>query len=63
MGRLLGCTCPGGRPASTPPRPGSGRLLLTHVPAWFDGEQLLAEAKEVFDGPVELVEPDAAYDI
>jgi ribonuclease BN (tRNA processing enzyme) len=40
-----------------------GRLLLTHVPAWFDGEQLLAEAKEAFDGPVELVVPDAGYAI
>lgn len=42
---------------------GVGRLLLTHVPAWFDGEQLLGEAKEAFDGPVELVAPDAAYEI
>jgi ribonuclease BN (tRNA processing enzyme) len=42
---------------------GVGRLLLTHVPAWFDGEDLLAEAKETFDGPVELVEPDASYEI
>ena len=42
---------------------GVGRLLLTHVPAWFDGEDLLAEAKEAFDGPVELVRPDATYEI
>jgi ribonuclease BN (tRNA processing enzyme) len=42
---------------------GVGRLLLTHVPSWFDGVDLLAEAKEVFDGPVELVEPDGCYDI
>jgi ribonuclease BN (tRNA processing enzyme) len=42
---------------------GVGRLLLTHVPSWFDGEDLLAEAKEAFDGPVELVRPDAAYEI
>jgi ribonuclease BN (tRNA processing enzyme) len=42
---------------------GVGRLLLTHVPVWFDGEQLLAEAKESFGGPVELVAPDAAYEI
>ena len=39
---------------------GVGRLLLTHVPAWFDAQELLAEAKEAFDGPVELVAPDAA---
>ena len=42
---------------------GVGRLLITHVPAWFDGEELLAEAKEAFGGPVELVAPDAAYEI
>jgi ribonuclease BN (tRNA processing enzyme) len=42
---------------------GVGRLLLTHVPAWFDGKDLLAEAKQEFDGPVELVEPDATYEI
>ncbi|MHA6796361.1 MBL fold metallo-hydrolase [Pseudonocardia bannensis] len=42
---------------------GVGRLLLTHVPAWYDGAVLLAEAKETFDGPVELVSPDTAYDI
>ena len=42
---------------------GVGRLLLTHVPAWFDGAQLLAEAREAFAGPVELVVPDAAYEV
>ncbi len=42
---------------------GVGRLLITHVPAWFDAQVLLKEAKEAFDGPVELVEPDAGYDI
>ncbi|MDN5860037.1 MAG: MBL fold metallo-hydrolase, partial [Pseudonocardia sp.] len=29
---------------------GVGRLLLTHVPAWFDGADILAEAKEAFGG-------------
>lgn len=42
---------------------GVGRLLLTHVPAWYDGARLLAEARDAFDGPVELVAPDAAYDV
>jgi ribonuclease BN (tRNA processing enzyme) len=42
---------------------GVGRLLITHVPAWNDGEEILAEAKAAFDGPVELVTPDAAYDV
>ena len=42
---------------------GVGRLLITHVPAWFVGEELLAEAKEVFDGPVDLVTPDGVYEL
>jgi ribonuclease BN (tRNA processing enzyme) len=42
---------------------GVGRLLLTHVPSWFDGADLLAEAEEAFDGPVDLVAPDATYAI
>ncbi|WP_281690701.1 MBL fold metallo-hydrolase [Pseudonocardia thermophila] len=40
---------------------GVGRLLLTHVPAWYAGADLLAEATEVFDGPVEVVAPGAGY--
>ncbi|MGI5128500.1 MBL fold metallo-hydrolase [Pseudonocardia sp. CA-107938] len=42
---------------------GVGRLLLTHVPAWFSAADLLTEAKEAFDGPVEVVRPDASYEI
>jgi ribonuclease BN (tRNA processing enzyme) len=42
---------------------GVGRLLITHVPAWFTGDELLAEAKAAFDGPVELVAADAEYEI
>jgi ribonuclease BN (tRNA processing enzyme) len=42
---------------------GVGRLLLTHIPAWCDPAALLAEAQEAFDGPVEVVAPDATYDV
>ena len=42
---------------------GVGRLLITHVPGWFDGAALVAEARETFDGPVELVMPGASYDM
>lgn len=42
---------------------GVARLLLTHVPAWADGPALLAEAREEFDGPTELVVPDGRYTI
>jgi ribonuclease BN (tRNA processing enzyme) len=42
---------------------GVGRLLLTHVPAWCAATDLLAEARECFPGPVELVAPDATYPV
>jgi ribonuclease BN (tRNA processing enzyme) len=42
---------------------GAGRLLITHVPAWFDGAELLAEAREAFDGPADLVAVGAAYTV
>jgi ribonuclease BN (tRNA processing enzyme) len=42
---------------------GVKRLLITHVPAWYDGEELLAEARSQYDGPAELVRPDAHYTI
>jgi ribonuclease BN (tRNA processing enzyme) len=44
-------------------RAGVGRLLLTHVPTWFEGADMLAEARAAFAGPVELVAPDACYDV
>lgn len=34
-----------------------GRLVLTHVPAWNDPHAALAEAREVFVGPIELATP------
>lgn len=42
---------------------GVRRLLLTHVPTWYYGDELLREAKAAFDGPVELVAPRAEYEI
>lgn len=42
---------------------GVGRLLLTHVPPWFDAEELRAEAKAAFDGEVTVAVADAGYEI
>lgn len=42
---------------------GVGALLLTHVPPWFDADELRAEAAAAFDGPVAVVVPDGAYEI
>lgn len=41
---------------------GAGRLLLTHVAPWTDRAEVLAEARSVFDGSVELVAADLHYD-
>jgi ribonuclease BN (tRNA processing enzyme) len=40
-----------------------GRLVLTHVPPWYDGDTALAEASEVFDGPLDLARPGSTYSL
>jgi ribonuclease BN (tRNA processing enzyme) len=42
---------------------GAGRLLLTHIPHWYDPKQMLADARPAFDGWLELAEPGATYDV
>jgi ribonuclease BN (tRNA processing enzyme) len=42
---------------------GVQRLVLTHIPPWIDQDDVLAEAKGVFDGPVELAVPGASYEL
>lgn len=42
---------------------GVRRLLLTHLPPWNDPEVALAEAGEVWSGPVEVVRPGATYQV
>jgi len=36
---------------------GVGELLLTHIPPWTSREDVIAEAKAEFDGPVHAVSP------
>jgi ribonuclease BN (tRNA processing enzyme) len=36
---------------------GVGRLVLTHIPAWNEPETAIAEAAEVYSGPIELARP------
>ncbi|HEY0450641.1 MBL fold metallo-hydrolase [Actinophytocola sp.] len=42
---------------------GAGRLLVTHVPPWTDGDAVLAEARVEYPGPAELVVQGARYEI
>ncbi|MEU2262613.1 MBL fold metallo-hydrolase [Streptomyces sp. NPDC019645] len=41
----------------------AGRLVLTHIPPWTDAERNLADAREVYEGPVELAAPGAVYEV
>ncbi len=44
-------------------RGGSARLVLTHVPPWFDPADALAEARTTYDGPVEAARAGAVYEV
>ena len=39
---------------------GAHRLVLTHVPVWTSAQAVLAEARSVYPGPVELAHPGLA---
>jgi ribonuclease BN (tRNA processing enzyme) len=42
---------------------GVAAVVLTHIPPWYDRDQVLAEATPHFDGPVSLARPGATWDI
>ncbi|MER8044270.1 MBL fold metallo-hydrolase [Streptomyces sp. NPDC094032] len=44
-------------------RADAGRLVLTHIPPWTDGERNLADAREVYGGPAELAYAGAVYEV
>ena len=41
---------------------GVERLILTHVLPWFDGDEILAEARSAFSGNVSLARPGDIWD-
>ena len=43
-------------------RGGAARLVLTHLPPWFDKAGMLAEARLAYTGPVELAAAGAVYE-
>lgn len=55
---LTGTDC-----GDTASRARARRLVLTHIPPWFDATIALAEATSAYDGPVELARPGAVYDL
>ena len=40
-----------------------GRLVLTHIPPWYDRGRTEAEARSSFDGPLELARSGSTYEI
>jgi ribonuclease BN (tRNA processing enzyme) len=42
---------------------GVARLVLTHIPPWHDPEVCLAEAREVYDGPVDAAATGTTYTV
>ena len=40
-----------------------GRLLLTHLMPWADPDQIVAEARQAYDGPLEVVRCGATYEV
>ena len=40
-----------------------GRLVITHVPPWYDPLDMLAAAQEVWDGAAEVARQGATYDV
>jgi ribonuclease BN (tRNA processing enzyme) len=39
------------------------RLVLTHIPPWHDPQGTMAEAREAYDGPIDLAVTGATYDL
>jgi ribonuclease BN (tRNA processing enzyme) len=42
---------------------GVRRLVITHVPPWHDADEMLREAAQSYDGPLELAAPGKTYEV
>lgn len=58
---LRGVHLTGRRAGAAAVAAGAGRLVLTHLVAWNDPDASVAEAREVFDGPLQVASPGAVY--
>lgn len=61
--RFSGVHLTGRRAGQSATRAGVRRLALTHIPAWTDPQETLAEAREVHAGPIHMVEPMDILDV
>ncbi|WP_030014654.1 MBL fold metallo-hydrolase [Curtobacterium sp. S6] len=60
---IRGIHLTGARAGQTAHDAGARRLLLTHLPIWNDPETALAEARQYFAGPIDVVTPLGHYTV
>jgi ribonuclease BN (tRNA processing enzyme) len=53
----------GRRAGQVAARTGAARLVLTHVPPWNDADLALREAREVYDGPLDVAMTGAVLEV
>ena len=53
----------GGQAGEVAARAGVGRLIVTHVPPWYDRESQAAAARTTYSGQVDPAEPDHTYPV
>ncbi|WP_265523209.1 MBL fold metallo-hydrolase [Oerskovia flava] len=53
----------GRRAGQVAARSGARRLVLTHLPAWNDPQRSVAEARAVYDGPIDVATSGAVFDV
>ncbi|MBD8060103.1 MBL fold metallo-hydrolase [Cellulomonas sp. JH27-2] len=58
---IRGVHLTGRRAGAAAAQGGSGRLVLTHLPAWTPPDVATAEACTEYDGPIEVATPGATY--
>lgn len=60
---IKGIHLTGRRAGEAAERGGCGRLVVTHVPAWNDPDVAVAEAREVFSGPIDRAVPGMVVEL
>ncbi|MFN8077630.1 MAG: MBL fold metallo-hydrolase [Kineosporiaceae bacterium] len=60
---VAGVHLTGRRAGAIAARAGVGQLVLTHIPPWTDPAVVVAEARQVWSGPLDLAVPGALFDV
>ncbi|MDF0531008.1 MBL fold metallo-hydrolase [Tsukamurella sp. 8F] len=61
--RPLGVHISGFEAGEAAAKAGAKRLLLTHVPPWTSRDEVVAEARSAFDGPVDAVRQGQVFEL